>query len=135
MKAVLDTNVVVSGLLTRHGPCAQVLDRMRMGDFRLCVNGEIVAEYDEVLSRPELSIPAGARRDFLDFVRHRSEPVDAALSRTALPDEWDRPFLEVAMASGAILVTGNLRHFPERARKSVTVARPAEFLEILRESV
>ena len=132
MKVVLDTNVAVSGLLTHHGTCAEVIDRMRMGAFQLCVNGEVLAEYAEVLRRPELSIPVGAMSDFLDFVRHRAEWVDAALSAAALPDESDRPFLEVAAAAEAVLVTGNIRHFPKRARCGLTVLRPAEFLELLR---
>ena len=134
MKADVDTNVAVSGLLTHHGVCAEVIDRMRMGAFQLCVNGPILAEYAEVLSRPELSIPVGATRDFLDFVRHRAECVDAALSAAALPDQSDRPFLEVARAAEAVLVTGNTRHFPKRACGDVAVCRSAEFLELIRRS-
>ena len=132
MKVVLDTNVVVSGLLARHGVCAEIIDRMRTGAFQLCVNGWILAEYDEVLTRAELAVPAGPRSDFLDFVRHRAERVEAALLAAALPDESDRPFLEVALAADAVLVTGNLRHFPAKASKGTKVVRPAEFLELLR---
>jgi len=131
MKVVLDTNVVVSGLLTHRGVCARIIDRMRTGTFQLCVNGEIAAEYAEVLSRPELLIPAGATSDFLDFVRHKAERVDAALLTVALPDEADRPFLEVAAAAEALLVTGNIRHFPKNVRSGVVVVRPAEFVELL----
>ena len=131
MKAVLDTNVLVSGLLTRQGVCARIIDRMRVGAFRLCVNGEIVAEYAEVLCRAELSIPPGTTSDFLDFVRHRAQRVDAALLTVDLPDEADRPFLEVAAAADALLVTGNIRHFPKNVRGGVVVVRPAEFVELL----
>ena len=132
MKVVLDTNVVVSGLLTHGGVCAGIIDQMRMDAFQLCVNGQIVAEYTEVIGRPELSIPAGAVSDVLDFVRHRAERVDAALLDVALPDESDLPFLEVAVAAEAVLVTGNARHFPAKACKGTRVVSPAEFLELLR---
>ena len=132
MKVVLDTNVVVSGLLTRGGVCAEIMDRMRTGTFQLCVNGQIAAEHAEVISRSELSIPEGAVSDFLDFVRHRVERVDAALSAAKLPDESDLPFLEVALAADAVLVTGNIRHFPAKARKGARIVSPAEFLELLR---
>jgi len=132
VKAVLDTNVVVSGLLTHHGVCAEVIDRMCGGQFQLCVDGQILAEYAEVLTRSELSIPTGAMSDFLDFVRHRAERVDAALSAIVLPDESDMPFLEVALAAEAAIVTGNQRHFPKRACKGVTVLSPREFLDLLR---
>jgi uncharacterized protein len=135
MKVVLDTNVVVSGLLTHHGACALVVDRMRMLEFGLCVNGAILAEYAEVLGRPRLSIPGGDADDFLEFVRHCGENVDAALLPTPLPDESDRPFLEVAAAAGALLVTGNARHFPKRARGGVEVVTPRELLDRLRETL
>ena len=106
MKGVLDTNVVVSGLLTQGGVCAGIIDQLRMGTFQLCVNGRIVAEYAEVIGRTEFSIPAGAVSDFLDWVRHHALRIDAPLSGAVLPDEADLPFLEVTLAAEAILVTG-----------------------------
>ena len=132
MNVVLDTNVVVSGLLTHQGVCAELVDRMRMGAFRLCVDGRILAEYAEVLRRPELAIPAGATTDFLDFVRHRAERVDPALAPTVLPDEADLAFLEVALAADALLVTGNTRHFPAPACQGVHILTPTDFLSLLR---
>lgn len=132
MKAVLDTNVVVSGLLMPRGTCAEIIERLRTGDFALCLNWPILAEYDEVLHRAELPFPAKAVDDFLDFLRHRAEFVDANLLTADLPDESDRPFLEVALAAQAVLVTGNTRHFPPSASKGGRVVTPAEFLDLLR---
>lgn len=132
MKGVLDTNVVVSGLLTQGGVCAGIIDQLRMGTFQLCVNGRIVAEYAEVIGRTELSIPAGAVSDFLDWVRHHALRVDAPLSGAVLPDEADLPFLEVTLAAEAILVTGKARHFPARACKGARVVSPAEYMALLR---
>jgi predicted nucleic acid-binding protein len=132
VKAVLDTNAVISGLLTPQGVCAQIIDQMRMGTFELCIDGRIFAEYVDVLSRPELSIPGWARRDLLDFVRHRARRIDAPLSAIALPHENDMPFLEVALEANAALVTGNRRHFPAKACKGVRVVTPTEFLTLLR---
>ena len=132
MKVVLDTNVVVSGLLTHYGVCAEIIDRMREGRFMLCVDGRILAEYADVLGRAELSLPIDAVRDFLEFVRTRAERVDAAVSAAALPDEADRPFLETALAAKAVLVTGNLRHFPKKACKGVRTLSPRQFIEELR---
>jgi hypothetical protein len=48
-----------------------------------------------------------------------------------LPHASDLPFLEVARAAGAILVTCNLRHFPKSQRAGVTVMSPGDFLELL----
>ena len=128
----MDTNVVVSGLLTPGGVCAEIVDRLRAGEFQLCVNGPILIEYDEVLNRADLPFPAGAVGDFIDFLRHQAALVDAPLLAGHLPDESDRPFLEVSLAAGAVLATGNRRHFPAKSSKGAKVVSPAEFLTLLR---
>ena len=134
MRVVLDTNVVVSGLITVHGVCAQIIDRMLAEDFQVCVDGSILAEYASVLARPKLAIPFGVQHDVLEFVRYRSARVNPAPLAAALPDATDLPFLEVALEAEAILVTGNLRHFPRCSRKRATVVSPREFLDLLRQS-
>ena len=53
----------------------------------------------------------------------------------ALPHPRDLPFLEVANQAGAVLVTGNLRHFPAKARAGVTVVGPRQFLDLLAQSL
>jgi len=52
--AVIDTNVVVSGILTRLSvsPTARILDGMLAGKFRFLLSIELLAEYREVLRRP-----------------------------------------------------------------------------------
>ncbi len=49
------------------------------------------------------------------------------------PDQRDAPFLALACAAGAWLVTGNLKHFPKPARAGVAVLSPAEYLAHLEE--
>lgn len=132
MRAALDTNVIVSGLLTVHGVCARIIDRMLAEDFQLCVDGRILTEYATVLERPKFGIPFGIRHDFLEFARYRSVNVNAAPLAAGLPDETDLPFLEVALEADAILVTGNTRHFPRKACKGVAVVSPREFLDLLK---
>jgi len=131
MKVVLDTNVIVSGLITVDGVCGRIIDRMLEEDFQLCADGRIFAEYGRIVGRPKLNIPPGVQHDFLDFVRYRGERIAAAPIAAALLDESGVPFLEVALEANAVLVTGNLRHFPKRSRKGATVISPREFLDIL----
>ena len=134
MKAVLDTNIVVSGALTAQGVCGQILDLLTEGAFDLCANDAILAEYDRVLHRASIGIDAEDAEDILELVRSVAQPVAALPLHVELPHETDRPFLEVAAAADAVLVTGNLRHFPKSACRGVTVLGPREFLELLRRS-
>lgn len=134
MRVVLDTNVLVSAAMTAQGTCAQIVDLLTEGVFTICVNDMIVTEYDDVLRRPELRIVSENADAILDLIRCVAEPITAIPLPADLPDNDDRPFLEVAATAGAILVTGNMRHYPEDACSGVTVVTPAEFLEVLRRS-
>ncbi len=132
MRVVLDTNVIVSAALTASGPCARILDMALEGAVTLFADDRILGEYDEVLRRPELRLDAADVGDLLEFVRRVAARAISVPVKDALPDADDLPFLEVAAAADAVLVTGNLRHFPRSARAGVTVLKPAEFLEIVR---
>jgi predicted nucleic acid-binding protein len=79
-----------------------------------------------------LGLDAEAVRDFLRFLEDCAENVTAIPVAADLPDPDDLPFLEVAAEAHAVLVTGNRRHFPERAAGSVHVVSPGEFLDMLR---
>jgi predicted nucleic acid-binding protein len=55
IRLVLDTNVLISALLTPQGPPTQVfLMTMVQPDTQLCVSGDVYAEYEEVIRRPRL---------------------------------------------------------------------------------
>ncbi len=132
MNVVLDTNVLVSAALTEGGTCARVVDRIIDGTHPLFVDDRILEEYRRVLPSVGLPLYRDRARELLDFIELVAVPLDPLLLDAELPHEGDRPFLEVAAATGAVLVTGNKRHFPKRVCKSVRVLAPAEFLDLLR---
>ena len=130
MNIVLDTNVLVSGLLTPFGNCGEIVRMLASDEIILCVDARIVVEYSEVLSRPRFNIDPQKAAAVIEYIQTAAEThVTTPLDRT-LPHENDNPFLEVAISSGAeCLVTGNLKHFPARCRAGVRVLAPKEFLE------
>ncbi len=132
MRVVLDTNVLVSGMITGGGTCARILDLAIEGFLETCVDARILAEYEAVLGRPELDIEPVDAETLGEFLRSYSTNVVAPPLKVQLPDPADQPFLEVASAAGAVLVTGNSRHFPARTRNAVVVVSPREMLDLLR---
>lgn len=132
MNAVLDTNVLVSGMLTRNGTCSRILDLLVEGRITLFLDERILAEYRRVCTAPRLRLDAMAVENFLRFLSRTAEKVVAAPLRVDLPDGDDLPFLEVAAESRAVLVTGNARHFPKPLTGAVLVASPRDFLDGLR---
>ncbi|MBM4030946.1 MAG: putative toxin-antitoxin system toxin component, PIN family [Planctomycetes bacterium] len=131
MRAVLDTNVVVSGLATPTGVCAQILDLAVEGKVQPCVDARVLEEYERVLRRPELPIAPGKAEEFLEFIPVIAEVVSPTPLAVRLPHGDDLPFLETAREAAAVLVSRNLRHFPPRHRAGVTVLSPWEFLDLL----
>jgi len=130
MKIVLDTNVVVSGLLQAQGNPAQVLSLVLSGAIQICHDERILAEYTEVLARPRFKFDPKRVRDVLKKIE--TDGLVVAASREAgldLPDTDDEPFLEVALAASAdFLVTGNLADYPPDKRRGCKVISPAAFV-------
>ncbi|MGH7859401.1 MAG: putative toxin-antitoxin system toxin component, PIN family [Candidatus Binatia bacterium] len=129
MRIVLDTNVVVSGLLSEVGPPGWIVDLVVAGELEAVYDARILAEYREVLTRARLALPGEQLEAFLRYIEHRGLEVTAPPWQNRLRDRDDEPFLAVAAAASATLVTGNLRHFPARSRGGVLVLSPRQFLD------
>ena len=131
---MLDTNVLVSAVLSAHGTCARIVDMIADGALDLYADDRILAEYDSVLHRPELRIAPEDAGVILDLIRSITDTMAAIPLPVQLPDPDDAAFLEVAAASGSILITGNARHYPKNSHAGVSIMCPSEFLELLRGS-
>lgn len=134
MRVVLDTNVIVSALLTGGGTADMAVQLVLQGAATLLADSRMLAEYDEVTARPRFGFGEAERRVFVDTSAAIAEPVVARPLRVALPDEDDRMFVEVALAGAAdAIVTGNVRHFvPRRGTLGVQVWTPREFVDRMR---
>ncbi len=134
MKVVLDTNILVSAILTPGGKCDRVATFAVTEQVQPCADARLLAEYREVLLRDELAFRSEQANALLIGLDESCELVAAPPLAVRLPHASDLPFLEVAHAAGAILVTGNLRHYPKSQRAGVTVLTPGELLDLLRET-
>ncbi|HEV2402180.1 MAG TPA: putative toxin-antitoxin system toxin component, PIN family [Candidatus Sulfotelmatobacter sp.] len=131
LRLVLDTNVLVSAVLKQEGLERAVLNLALSRPARIYVSQKILEEYGDVLSRPELRIRKGLRRQFLALIKHRSRLVKPRLKIEIGRDPDDAKFLECADAARAdYLVTGNLKHFP-RYWKNTKIVKPREFIEMI----
>ena len=130
MKIVLDTNVLVAGLLSPFGPYGDIVRLVSSGDLVLCFDARILSEYREVLSRPKFHFNQYQVAALLDFIEHQGWVTAAVPLPEPLPDPDDEPFLEIAISAPAsYLVTGNAVHFPLKFRRGIKVVSPADFLK------
>lgn len=125
MRVVIDTNVLVSALLKPHSKPATILNMVIAGQIVPCFDARIFNEYERVLVREKFGFDPLLVEIFLRYLKQQGifvtpKPLDAKL-----PDPYDLPFYEVAVSAGAIIITGNKKHFPV---DDVEVFLPDEFL-------
>ncbi len=129
MIVVVDTNIIISGLINPHSSSGTVLKLILNGKIKLGIDNRIISEYREVLLRKKFSF----EKESVDYILEQiegdgtkiiPEPLDLAL-----PDKDDLPFLEVAVAGNIkILITGNRKHFPKKIYRMVRIYSPLEFM-------
>ncbi len=136
IKAVYDTNVIVSALLTSEGTESLLLDIATQGKITLYVSEDILREYEGVLSRPKFSFSKRLVKRFIRLLKRKSNVVKTKPLGFDLKDPDDNKFLECAVAAKAdYLVTGNARHFPVTAYESVQIVSPAKFWDVYKQNL
>ena len=130
--AVFDTNVLVSSLLTRYreAAAARVVDAITSGRIIPLYNDEILEEYEDVLHRDKFPFKDADVCSLIDSVKEVGISVNPSSTGEILPDMDDLVFYEVVMEKrddDAYLITGNIKHFPEREY----IVTPAEMMAIL----
>jgi len=110
IRAVLDTNVWVAGLLTPSGPPARILDLAISGALTPVVSPAILHEYEAVLTRPELNLPVAEVRTALAYLKIPGAHVvhvDPADLPGVCSDPDDDHFLAAALAARAAAVVAH----------------------------
>jgi putative PIN family toxin of toxin-antitoxin system len=131
--AVVDTNVIVSAMLTSHDDAAtvRVVEKLFKGEIIPLYNPEILDEYYNVLRRDKFPFFEDDINAMLSAIEMYGVYINAASSGETLPDMKDLPFYEVALEkrdSGAYLITGNIKHFP----KKPFIITASQMLDILK---
>ena len=115
IRVVLDTNVVISALLSPRGNEASLLRIALAGGLAFYLSEPIFVEYKTVLGRPEFKFNRHDVANLLDDIRSFGIFVEPSVPVKASTDEPDNRFLECAVAAKAhYVVTGNKKHFPKR---------------------
>lgn len=132
--AVIDTNVLVSALLSSKDDAAtvQVVSKLLGGEIIPIYSYYIIKEYREVLSRKKFGFSVDIVNYLLSAVEQYGILIEPSPSGLTLPDMNDLPFYEVVLekrneSDDAYLVTGNIKHFPVKP----FVVTPKELLDIL----
>lgn len=133
MKIVLDTNVLVSGLLKPFSSSGEIVRMITAESIQVCYDARILSEYRDVLVRPKFSFDHAHVDNFLTHLEGNGIAVASSPLAKSLPDHKDNPFLEVALAGNATyLVTGNIKHYPVNRRQGTKIVSPSDFIKVYR---
>ncbi len=131
-RVVLDTNVVLSAMLTNFGPAAVILGLVSSRRLGLAVDEQILEEYEDVLGRPHFGIDPRDRMIVLERLRRVGQahtPQALPGGRKGFPDPADVMFLELALGARVDwLVTRNVKHFPQHRCGNITIVTPEQIV-------
>ena len=129
---VIDTNVVVSSLISKDSFPRKVIDYISDKIIVPLINGNIINEYNQVLSRPKFSFDKNEIETTIKLIMDEGLKIEGVDVVEEFTDKTDIVFFQVTMDArtqdmDAYLVTGNGRHFPNRP----FVITPKEMVEII----
>ena len=111
-KIVIDTNVIISSVLSPSGNPAEIMRMLDNGGAQIYYCQNILDEYKKVLSYERLKIDKSTQRDIIAKVKENGVLINPPKSDVPMPDESDRIFYDTAKRAGAVLITGNMKHYP-----------------------
>lgn len=135
MKAVIDTNVLISGLISPNGMPARIIDLWLANKITVCVNSEIIEEYLTVLLRPKFR-SVGSPQERYELISGLVELENTKIVNSDLrlnvvtEDADDNVFVECAVeAQAEVIVSGDdhLLNLIEYA--GIKIVSPSEFLQ------
>ena len=138
IRAVLDTNIVYSGLRSRNGASFKVLESLLRTKFQPCVSVPLILEYQQILvgKQSDLALEVSEIESVLDYlclVGHKQKVF--YLWRPILRDPKDDMVLELAVAAECeYIVTYNAKDFRSAERFGVSIVSPSNFLQAIGES-
>jgi len=136
IKIVLDTNVLVSAVLSPNGKPAQILTMVKTGDLQLIVSSEIIDEIKEVFLYPQikkrnpfLQTPQQIEKFLGDLLKF-AEVTPGECKVNVVSDASDNKFLECALEGEANFIISGDKHLKElRVFEGIEIVDPDEFLQ------
>ena len=132
--AVIDTNVLVSALITHNSLSAtvKVVRLLFEGGFTPLYDSAIIEEYQEVLHPTKFNLQHSVADALISYIVEHGIETSRTSFLEAMTDEDDRMFYEITLSvEDSFLVTGNLKHYP----KTPKVITPTDFVRVVLDSL
>ena len=134
-KIVIDTNVILSGLLSNQGNSFKILQKIADTIFEVAISVPLILEYEAILKKQlnRTIFSDDDINDFINFICKIGAPTKIFyLWRPILNDPYDDHILEVAVASQSqYIVTFNKKDFKEIQKFGIIALSPKEYLQVI----
>ena len=114
IKCVIDTNIILSAMLSDKGYPAKIFDAIVTKEIKMYITQDIINEYKDVLSRDYFKISHEKIGRTINLIRKLGTMIIPETSEFIMKDESDRIFFDASQSAQAWLVTGNIKHFPKK---------------------
>ena len=137
MRIVLDTNIIVSSVIGKVGPSAQVVRRLEEGSFELLLSEPLLAEYRKILRYNRLRVLHHMSDLDIDLLLENLKDLSTVIETTLRldvikEDPSDNRVLECAVAGGAdYIASGDKDILRVREYDGIPILLPAAFLMVL----
>lgn len=131
MRAVIDTNIFIAGLLNLEGGAAKIIKHFRDNTFELVISRDVFDEYLNVIHLFDNDIPPEKSEELLDLIFEKAVKIESVSLQGLCKDPDDEKFLSAAISGNAkYIVTKNKKDFPPHL-SAVKIVNVREFLNEL----
>ena len=136
IRAVVDTNILVSAVIKPSGRVGAVMQRLRRREYKLLISRATLDEFTQVIFRPHLRKKYGLTdrvlRSTIRLIVLRSELVHPGRRIAISRDPHDDKFLEVADSGNAdVIVSGDEDLLTLTEFEGIPIIPPSRFLAML----
>jgi uncharacterized protein len=128
MQVVVDTNVIISGIIKPDNSPAKILNAILSRKLILNLDSRIFSEYERILKSLKFSFPENLVSELLYFIKKESYFTSPSPVQIEVKDKNDLPFIELAIHKNIPIITGNKKHFEISNEFNLTIFTPSEFI-------
>ena len=134
MRAILDTNVFVSGIFWEGNFCSQIIDKWRNKEFELVGSVEILDELVKTLKDFKIQMPEEMIEDWRNLIIENSVIVEPTIKLNVIRDDPDdNKFLEAGISGNVDLVISQDKHLLNlRDYQGIKIVNPEEALLLIK---
>lgn len=128
MRAVVDTNVFVSGIFWRGNFCSQIIEKWRKRKFELVTSRDILDEFVRTLTNFKLKMPDDMIEEWKNLIIENSIIVEPTIKLNVVKDDPDDDkFLEAGIDGNVDLIISQDKHLLKLGEyKKIKIVRPEE---------